>query len=163
MLLLQVVELKTIDYTVCVLVFASVQVLLNLFGVKSLKQIWLHLESFIEVMHSLNVVLNCFWYLLRAGVWHFLVWENILISIIANILIFYILTFHLAEWKRLILLIILTILLRVSFWRHKLLISIFIFNNGFISLFLNIIIVKLFQLIKWIFIVFNLLNRFSRK
>ena len=136
---------------------------MNLFRVKSLKQIWLHLESFIEVMHSLNVVLNCFWYLLRAGVWHFLVWKNILISIIANILIFYILTFHLSEWKRLILLIILTILLRVSFWRHKVLISIFIFNNGFISLFLNIIIVKLFQLIKWIFIVFNLLNRFSRK
>lgn len=163
MLLLQVVELKTIDYAVCILVFTSVQVLLNLFGVKSLKQIWLHLESFIEVMHSLNVVLNCFWYLLRAGVWHFLVWKNILISIIANILIFYILTFHLSEWKRLILLIILTILLRVSFWRHKLLISIFIFSNGFISLFLNIIIVKLFQLIKWIFIVFNLLNRFSRK
>ena len=163
MLLLQVVELKTIDYAVCILVFTSVQVLLNLFGVKSLKQIWLHLESFIEVMHSLNIVLNCFWYLLRAGVWHFLVWKNILISIIANILIFYILTFHLSEWKRLILLIILTILLRVSFWRQKLLISIFIFNNCFISLFLNIIIVKLFQLIKRIFIVFNLLNRFSRK
>lgn len=156
---MQVVILESIDNAICVLVFASVKVLLNLLGVKCLQQVWLHLKTFIEVMNCLYVVLYSFWYLLGAGVRHLLVWENILISSV-HILIFNVLTLHLAERKRLVLFIVQTVLLWVSFWRLKLLISIFIFNG---DLFFLIIIIYWFQLIKRVLYLFVLLVGFNWK
>jgi hypothetical protein len=120
---------------------------------------WLHLKTFIEVMHCLNVVLYSFWYLLGAGVRHLLVWENILISSV-HILIFNVLTLHLAERKCLVLFIVQTVLLWVSFWRLKLMISIFIFNG---DLFFLIIIIYWFQLIKRVLYLFVLLVGFNWK